>query len=106
MSELYHSAASTEFIAVARPPGTPAEDTGASLLDHWASYAGSPATLARLPPADFAVAGLPHLPCAWPFCSVDGRFYPSRCGGDSTGQRPARATERKSYRVGPKVGPA
>jgi hypothetical protein len=71
---------------VAAPAGTVLGNSAANLLDHWASFtADRSATLARLPPADFEVAGAPPVSCAESFCSADGRFYPSRCGGDPSG---------------------
>ena len=73
-----------EMIFIGRAVGTTPSDTEQAALDHWASYL-NPAVLARLPPANFTLPNAPLLSCTNKFCAADGRFYPSRCGGDGTG---------------------
>eukprot|EP01052_Picozoa_sp_SAG31_P024707 SAG31_NODE_2120_length_6405_cov_3.062639_3_plen_178_part_00 len=86
VNERTHKFGGDEMLFVARAQGATAHDTELALLDHWASYTTNAANLARLPPADFLVADAPTLPCHELYCSADGRFYPSVCGGDRMGR--------------------
>ena len=76
-----------EMLYVGRPAGISADSIELEMFfDHWAAFLDSK-TLIRVPPANLStiVSGAPPICCNHTYCSADGRFYPSRCGGDRSG---------------------